>query len=275
MKRMHLLSVSLCLSFAASVAQAQTPVFADFSGTPTVAVTAPHTVTFTNLSSSSFTSWIWEFGDGTTSTSKNPGSHTYSAVGCYTVKLTASNAVTTKTKTRTDYVCIDSVTATSTEPANTTQSAPNPCSFETETPVVGSSWDGTVDVAAHEAVSGGSGTTDSVFLYWNESVLGTPVIQSHFLTTEMWILPQVLQRNYGCCDVNGADCAAADPRTTCVYDALTGEADFTVSIPADCVFVGKPLYFQVAVIDSLDNVTWSNLVAQTGGTVAGTGFSCP
>jgi len=48
-------------------------------------------MTCSDLSSSSPTSWLWDFGDGNTSTAQNP-THTYAAAGTYTVCLTASNA---------------------------------------------------------------------------------------------------------------------------------------------------------------------------------------
>jgi len=64
---------------------------ADFSGTP-VAGSAPLTVDFTDLSSGPPTSWLWDFGDGATSTERNP-SHTFGATGLYTVRLTATNSM--------------------------------------------------------------------------------------------------------------------------------------------------------------------------------------
>jgi PKD repeat protein len=48
------------------------------------------TVIFTNNSSANATSYLWEFGDGQTSTQLNP-IHTYSVDGFYDVKLTAYN----------------------------------------------------------------------------------------------------------------------------------------------------------------------------------------
>jgi gliding motility-associated-like protein len=51
---------------------------------------APHTVNFINNSTSA-TGFIWDFGDGSpTSTANNP-SHTYTQAGVYTAKLTALN----------------------------------------------------------------------------------------------------------------------------------------------------------------------------------------
>ena len=55
------------------------------------------TVDFTNFSSSGDT-FLWNFGDGNTSMETNP-QHTYSAIGIYTVTLTASNACGSNTFT--------------------------------------------------------------------------------------------------------------------------------------------------------------------------------
>jgi PKD domain len=49
-------------------------------------------VNFTDTSQHHPTSWVWNFGDGQTSTVQNP-SHTYGAAGSYTVKLIASNSI--------------------------------------------------------------------------------------------------------------------------------------------------------------------------------------
>ncbi|WP_292394423.1 PKD domain-containing protein [Methanoculleus sp. UBA303] len=51
---------------------------------------APLTVAFTDESTGAAT-WSWAFGDGNTSTDRNPV-HTYTAAGTYTVILTATNA---------------------------------------------------------------------------------------------------------------------------------------------------------------------------------------
>ena len=61
----------------------------------------PLTVTFTNQSDAKYTSFTWDFGDGTTSTDKSPV-HTYNDLGTYTVKLTSGS----ETKTRTDYIVV-------------------------------------------------------------------------------------------------------------------------------------------------------------------------
>jgi len=57
---------------------------------PTVAVCAPSLVTFVNQSTGA-TSWLWNFGDGTTSVTENP-SHIYNVPGFYTVSLISYSA---------------------------------------------------------------------------------------------------------------------------------------------------------------------------------------
>ena len=51
----------------------------------------PLTVRFTDTSKNNPTSYLWSFGDGRTSTDKNP-SHTYTKVGVYIIHLTATNS---------------------------------------------------------------------------------------------------------------------------------------------------------------------------------------
>jgi len=81
---------------------------ADFSGTPRNGQ-APLSVQFTDLSelgTSSITSWSWNFGDGGTSTQRNP-SHTYNTAGTYTVSLNITTAVGPDTETKTNYITVE------------------------------------------------------------------------------------------------------------------------------------------------------------------------
>ena len=48
-------------------------------------------IQFTDASTGNPTSWLWDFGDGATSTARNP-SHSYAVAGCYTITLTVSES---------------------------------------------------------------------------------------------------------------------------------------------------------------------------------------
>jgi PKD repeat protein len=60
-------------------------------------------VQFTGTSTGSIASWLWNFGDGTTSTEWNP-SHTYQKAGSYTVSLTVVGLGGSNTKTMEGYI---------------------------------------------------------------------------------------------------------------------------------------------------------------------------
>ena len=64
-----------------------TTVQADFTQNVTSGA-APLTVQFTDKSSGRPNTWLWDFGDGSTSSQRNP-LHTYTSAGTYTVTLTA------------------------------------------------------------------------------------------------------------------------------------------------------------------------------------------
>ncbi len=72
---------------------------ADFAYSPTNP-TAGTQIQFTDKSTGSITSWSWQFGDGGTSSQKNP-TKTYSTTGSYNVKLTVSDGTTSNSMTQT------------------------------------------------------------------------------------------------------------------------------------------------------------------------------
>jgi PKD repeat protein len=74
--------------------------YAVFVASPTSGF-VPVTVKFTNKSTGTVTSWLWDFGDQQTSTDRKPSPHTYSTGGTYTVKLTAEGPGGTSIQTAT------------------------------------------------------------------------------------------------------------------------------------------------------------------------------
>ena len=63
----------------------------------------PLSVNFTDLSQNSPTSWLWDFGDGSTSTDQNP-THTYASSGIYNVSLNATNVGGSNVCTQFSYI---------------------------------------------------------------------------------------------------------------------------------------------------------------------------
>jgi PKD repeat protein len=60
---------------------------------------------FTDLSTNNPSDWKWDFGDGTAGTGQNPD-HVYHQPGSYDVTLTASDAFTTISHTKKDYITV-------------------------------------------------------------------------------------------------------------------------------------------------------------------------
>lgn len=80
---------------------------ADFSAT-TVSGTAPLTVRFTDLSTGSPTTWVWDFGDGMISADQDPV-HTYRQPGTYTVTMKAIGSGGSGSERKPDYIQVRSV----------------------------------------------------------------------------------------------------------------------------------------------------------------------
>lgn len=78
------------------------PPAADFSASITSG-NAPLTVKFTDLSTGMPVSWLWDFGDSSTSTDRNP-THTYSYPGSYAVSLKVDNLAGSSTISRGGYI---------------------------------------------------------------------------------------------------------------------------------------------------------------------------
>jgi len=91
-----------------TVTSVDIPVVANFANTTPRAGMAPLTVQFTDTSAGLPVAWAWSFGDGTTSSDRNP-SHTYSLPGAYTVTLTAMNGSVSGTHAEPGYVTVTSI----------------------------------------------------------------------------------------------------------------------------------------------------------------------
>ncbi|MEI6294075.1 MAG: PKD domain-containing protein [Methanomicrobiales archaeon] len=77
---------------------------AGFTANPK-AGTLPLEVAFQDFSTGIPTSWLWTFGDGSTSSEQNP-IHTYVKAGMYSVKLKVSNSEGTSGLSRSGYIVV-------------------------------------------------------------------------------------------------------------------------------------------------------------------------
>lgn len=79
----------------------------DFTADPTT-INVDNEISFTDLSSNAPTSWLWNFGDGETSTDQNPV-HSYTVSGVYSISLTSANNYGSSSETKTDYITITAI----------------------------------------------------------------------------------------------------------------------------------------------------------------------
>jgi len=79
-------------------------VYPEFTGEP-VSGFLPLSVDFTDTSEKEFDSWYWEFGDGETSTERNP-THIYTLPGSFTVSLTGTDPGGDYKTTKVDYITV-------------------------------------------------------------------------------------------------------------------------------------------------------------------------
>ena len=81
-----------------------TPPSASFAATPRTG-RAPLVVSFADTSAGGATSWLWEFGDGSTSTANHP-IHVFQEPGSYDVSLTVTNPLGSRRVTYTAFVVV-------------------------------------------------------------------------------------------------------------------------------------------------------------------------
>jgi PKD repeat protein len=116
------------------------PINAAFSANSTGG-TFPLAILFTDTTANGVpTSWYWDFGDGTTSTSQNPV-HTYTASGYYTVRFQAGNVYTSDWENKTSYITIGNPTYSATFDADPASgSSPLLVTFTDTTDPPATSW---------------------------------------------------------------------------------------------------------------------------------------
>ncbi|MDD5144281.1 PKD domain-containing protein, partial [Methanoregula sp.] len=97
-------------SYIAVNAASEIPV-ASFTVDP-VSGDAPLTVQFNDTSTNTPTSWAWDFNnDGTTDSTVQNSSYTYTTPGTYSVKLTVTNTGGSDIETKTDYIIVTTPSA--------------------------------------------------------------------------------------------------------------------------------------------------------------------
>jgi len=123
-----------------NIVQVQNPVV-NFSATPTNSC-PPQVVDFTPNVTGNIASWLWDFGDGNTSTEQNP-SNLYSNNGTFDVSLTVTNANgCSQTHTMQDYINLSFAFAEYNTPEPVVGCSPLTVSYDVTTPgVTGYLWD--------------------------------------------------------------------------------------------------------------------------------------
>ncbi|HOT03350.1 MAG TPA: DUF3821 domain-containing protein [Methanolinea sp.] len=125
---------------------------AGFSGIPTTGG-APLSVQFTDISIGYPTTWLWDFGDGYTSTDQNP-LHVYENVGTYSVTLSVTGLSGSSSITKNNYVTVTS------GPTPTGTVTPTPTPPPASTIVLNTGWN---FVSTPRALADGSNTAGVVF----------------------------------------------------------------------------------------------------------------
>ncbi len=133
---------------------------ANFSGAPTTGP-APLAVTFTDSSTNTPTAWSWSFGDSAASTVKNP-SHTYTALGGYTVALTATNAGGSNTCTKSGYIYVSNIPVANFSGTPTSGNIPLTVTFTDSSTNTPTAWSWTFGDATTSTVQNASHTYTSV-----------------------------------------------------------------------------------------------------------------
>jgi len=165
-------SASVCITVTVSSGQNDpVPVF----DTDNALGCAPLSVSFTDMSTNTPTSWLWQFGDGSSSDQQNP-EHIYAGAGVYSVSLTVTNEYGENTLVMNGLITVYPVPSLSVTVAN----ASGP------------------DVADGSATVSIEGGTAPYTIYWSNSTSGNTMIN-------------VLPGNYSVMVVDDNGCVATTP----------------------------------------------------------------
>ena len=188
-------------------------VLANFVGSPTSGI-VPLTVGFTDTSIGDPTSWSWSFGDGSTSSLRNP-SHTYTVADTYTVSLTAAKTGSSDIRTRTNYIEVNPVPALASATSRNGSGVNPDILTSTSLPILGTNWTSEVD-----AGSVGVGGFVFVFVYAG-GLPGTPTAFGELLLdpSSPWLF-------------------------TDLAIAVGGISQHAVAVPADPAFAGGLAFAQ-------------------------------
>lgn len=118
------------LMFLITKTNAQAPV-ASFTADVTSGC-SPLIVNFTDQSSGNPTSWLWDLGNGSTSSVPNPTS-TYVTPGNYTIKLTVTNSSGSNTITKTNFITVNAGPTAAFSSSGTSGCAPHTVNFTDQT----------------------------------------------------------------------------------------------------------------------------------------------
>ena len=188
------------------ISYGQAPV-ANFSANPQQGC-VPVIVSFTDNSTGNPTSWNWNFGNGNTSTLRNPVT-SYLTPGAYTISLTVTNASGTNTLTKSQYIIINDNPTANFSATNTNGCYPLNTQFtDLSTP--------------------GAGNTNVNWL-WDFGDGGTSTLQNPvyaYITPGTYSVSLTVTNNKGCLKVK--------TRTNLVTVAPGVDAQFTNTSPTVC-----------------------------------------
>ncbi len=145
------------------------PPVAEFSGTPTT-LCEGNTVSFTDLSTNTPTSWSWTFTGGTpsSSTAQNP-TITYNTAGTYQVQLTATNAFGNDVETKVGYITVNGVPSNSGAITGSVSECENATGVSYSIASVSGATNYTWTVPAGATIASGQGTTGITVNYGTSS----------------------------------------------------------------------------------------------------------